>query len=84
MYLGVKDVKVGKEYELLLTFENNEQRIFDMKNYLSKGIFAELRDKKLFNTVHINFDTIEWENGADIDPELLHSESYSFPQSSSD
>lgn len=76
MYLGIKEVRVCKEYKLLLTFENDEQKIFDMKDYLSKGIFAELRDKKLFNTVHINFDTIEWENGADMDPELLHSESY--------
>ena len=30
MYLAVKDVKVVDDYELILTFENNEVRLFDM------------------------------------------------------
>jgi len=28
-------------------------------------------DKKLFNTVRISIDTIEWVNDADFDPEVL-------------
>lgn len=75
MYLGVKDVKVKDNYFLILTFENGEKRQFDMKPYLDTGIFRELKDVKLFSTVKPSFDTIEWDNEADLDPEVLYQES---------
>jgi hypothetical protein len=74
MYLGITNVKPLTDYELEITFENAEQKIFDMKPYLSTGIFAELKEKKLFETVHVSFDTIEWNNGADLDPEVIYNE----------
>ena len=75
MYLGVKTVKPLEDYKLLLTFENNEAREFDMKGYLNKGVFMALQDKQVFQQVRVSFDTIEWPNGADFDPELLYDES---------
>lgn len=75
MYLSVVEVKPLDDYKLLLTFENNEVKIFDMNPYLSKGIFKELRNKVVFNSVRISFDTVEWQNEADIDPETLYEES---------
>jgi len=77
MYLSIKAVKPVTNYLLQLTFENGEERLFDMKPYLNIGIFAELQDVSLFNTVHVNFDTIEWNNEADLDPEILYKESQS-------
>jgi hypothetical protein len=75
MYLAVKDVKPQDNYLLLLTFENGEKRQFDMKPYLNSGIFKELKDIKLFKTVKTNFDSIEWDNEADFDPEVLYQKS---------
>ena len=75
MNLSVKEVKPTTDYLLHLTFENGEKRQFDMKPYLTTGIFKELHDVSLFNTVHISFDTIEWDNEADLDPEFLYKES---------
>jgi hypothetical protein len=75
MYIGIKSVKPLEEYKLLLTFKNNEERIFDMSEYLDKGIFTELKNKKMFRTAHVSFDTVEWANGADLDPEILYNES---------
>jgi hypothetical protein len=75
MYLSVTEVKPISDYLLHLTFENGEKRQFDMKPYLTTGIFRELNDVSLFNTVHISFDTIEWDNEADLDPEFLYKES---------
>ncbi|OFX56788.1 MAG: hypothetical protein A2046_11690 [Bacteroidetes bacterium GWA2_30_7] len=72
MYLAIKDVKPQDDYLLLLVFENEEKRIFDLKPYLNIGIFNELKDINLFKTVHKSFDTIEWDNEADIDPEILY------------
>ena len=72
MYLSIKEVKPVTDYLLHLTFENGEKRQFDMKPYLNIGIFKELKDISVFNTVHVSFDTIEWNNEADLDPELLY------------
>ena len=75
MYLSIKEVKPAADYTLILTFENGEKRQFDMKPYLTTGIFSELQDISMFNTVHVSFDTIEWNNEADFDPEILYKES---------
>jgi hypothetical protein len=75
MYLAVKDVKPQDNYLLLLTFENGEKRQFDMKPYLDYGIFQELKDLRLFKTVKTSFDSIEWDNEADFDPEILYQKS---------
>jgi len=72
MYLAVKEVKPINNYNLILTFENGEKRLFDMNPFLDKGIFKELRDISKFNTVKLSFDTIEWDNEADLDPEILY------------
>ena len=75
MYLAVKTVKPINNYNLILTFDNGEKRQFDMKPYLNKGIFQELKDISKFNTVRVSFDTIEWDNEADLDPEILYENS---------
>ena len=72
MYLAVKDVKTIDDYKLILTFEDDSVRIFDMKPLLGKGVFKELKDEKLFKTVKVSFDSIEWANGIDVDPETLY------------
>jgi hypothetical protein len=75
MYLSIKEVKPVAGYILQLTFKNGEKRQFDMKPYLNIGLFTELHDVSMFNTVHVSFDTIEWNNQADFDPEILYRES---------
>lgn len=49
MYYGVIDVEPANEFKLILTFENNVKKLFDMEPYLVKGIFKELQDKTLFD-----------------------------------
>ncbi|HHW06908.1 MAG TPA: DUF2442 domain-containing protein [Clostridia bacterium] len=78
MYLSVVDVKPLEDYKLLLTFENGEKRVFDVKPYLNKGIFKELQDEKVFRTVRVSFDSIEWCNQADLDPEVLYEKSVAY------
>ncbi len=72
MYFAVKEVLPYEDFKLLLTFENGEKKVFDVAPYLEIGIFKELKDKELFRTVRVSFDTIEWENEADFDPEILY------------
>jgi len=75
MYLSIIDVKPLEDYKLLLKFENEEEKIFDMKPYLDVGKFQELKDENLFKKVKISFDTVEWANGLDFDPEVLYEKS---------
>jgi hypothetical protein len=75
MYLAVKSVKPLDTYQLLLKFENEEEKIFDMRPYLEIGKFSELKDETLFNSVFISFDSIQWANHLDLDPEFLYQKS---------
>jgi hypothetical protein len=75
MYLSVKKVKSLSNYKLELTFENKEKRIFDVKPYLNTGLFKTLKDEDYFKMVKVSYDTIEWPNGVDLDPEVLYEKS---------
>lgn len=75
MYLSIKEVQTTDDFKLILSFENAEKRIFDAKPLLSFGNFTTLKDLNLFKKVRVNFDTIEWENGLDLDPEYLYKKS---------
>jgi len=75
MYLSVKSVTPLAGYKLLITFENGEDRVFDVKPYLEIGRFSELKDTALFNSVSVSFDSIEWANHLDLDPEFLYQKS---------
>lgn len=76
MYLQVKEVIAAQGYLLEILYENGELRQFDMNPYLEIGIFKELKDEQIFNQVKPSFDTVEWPNLADIDPEVLYNESF--------
>ena len=75
MYFAVTNVTPLNDYLLRLKFKNGEEKVFDMKPYLETGVFKELKDEAIFKTAKINFDTVEWANEADIDPETLYHES---------
>ncbi len=70
----VKTVKPHPDYTLTLIFTNGESRLFDVNPYLDKGIFRELRDKSLFNTVRPFLGSIQWKNGQDFCPDTLYLE----------
>ena len=55
--------------------EDNETKIFDVKPYLDTGLFKTLKDENFFKRVKVSYDTIEWPNGIDLDPEILYEKS---------
>ncbi len=75
MYLAIIKVQPISDFQLILTFANGETRLFDMKPYLETGIFQELKAVSMFNTVRVSFDSIVWDNEADLDPEILYKNS---------
>jgi hypothetical protein len=71
----VKSVKANPNYTLTLTFTNEEQAIFDVKPYLERGIFRELQDWAMFQTVRPYLGSIQWQNELDFCPDTLYLES---------
>jgi hypothetical protein len=71
----VVKVKPGDDYILYLWFSNGEEGILDMKPYLDKGIFRELRELSMFNSVRPFIGTIQWANEADLCPDTVYLDS---------
>jgi len=75
MYPTVTSVQATNDHKLILNFDNSEQRVFDMQPILNFGRFSELKNLNEFKKVHIAFDSIEWSNELDLDPEYLYEKS---------
>ena len=70
----VIDVQAEQNYQLLISFNNGEKKRFDVKPYLEIGIFKELQDVSLFNSVKPFLGSIKWANGLDLCPDTLYLE----------
>ncbi len=68
----VKKVIPNTDYSITLTFQNGEVKVFDVNPYLDKGIFQELREMRLFNSVRPFLGSIQWQNGQDFCPDMLY------------
>lgn len=66
------NVKPLENYELEITFDDNVIKLKDMKPYLSRGVFQALRDKRIFQSVKISFNTISWEGDIDLCADYLY------------
>ena len=62
-------------FQLKLEFQNGEIRRFDLTPYLSIGVFRELADPVLFETVKANLGSISWQNGQDLCLDTLYIDS---------
>ena len=67
-------VKPEQNFNLLITFNNGEVKSFDVKPYLETGVFKELQDLSLFNSVKPFLGSIQWANGLDLCPDTLYLE----------
>ena len=76
-------VHPNPDYTLTLTFTSGEVRSFDVKPYLGIGIFQELQEKGLFNSVRPFLGSIQWKNGQDFCPDTLFLDSVAVQELSS-
>lgn len=76
MLKDISSVQPLDNYQLHLKFEDNQEGVVDISQLIEfTGIFAPLQDLSYFNQVKLNpeWGTIYWENGADLDPDVLYS-----------
>lgn len=69
---SVVQVKININFELELLFNTGELRLFDMKPYLSRGVFTRLKEPSLFNQAYVALDTVCWPGNLDISPATLY------------
>jgi hypothetical protein len=70
----VREVCAGDGYTLNLTFDNGEERVFDVEPYLSTGVFRALRDPEAFARVKAFMGSVAWAGGQDLCPDTLYEE----------
>ena len=68
----VTSVIPEQDFFLRLYFSNGEVRRFDVKPYLDKGIFQELKDLSKFYSAHPDGLSVEWDNEASLCPDTLY------------
>ncbi|NEP78133.1 MAG: DUF2442 domain-containing protein [Okeania sp. SIO3B3] len=76
MLKDIIEVNHQENHLLYLKFEDGKEGIVDISQLIEfTGIFAKLQDINYFKTVKLNpeWGTIYWENGADLDPDVLYS-----------
>jgi len=69
-------VEPKENHQVLLTFDNKEVRVFDMKPYIERSsFFKQLEDEEYFKTVRVSLGSVQWKNGQDLSPHTLYSKS---------
>jgi uncharacterized protein DUF2442 len=69
----VKSVEPLEKFRVRITFQNETQKEIDLERFLRGEIFEPMRkDPKIFRSVNVIGGTIGWDNGADIDPDVLY------------
>ena len=70
----VIDFELLGDYTIRIEFDDNTEQVVDFEPILHGPVFGPLRDPELFRKVNLDesFGTLEWPNGADFDPSVLH------------
>lgn len=71
----IQSVKTLEDFVVELEFTDGTSRQIDLEPYLHGEVFEPLRnDLEKFRAVKVDkrMGTIVWENGADIDPDVLY------------
>lgn len=69
------DVVPNDNFELLLTFSNGEQRVFDARPLLEMKVYSPLKNLSFFKAVKPAYGTIVWPQDIDCCPDTLYMQS---------
>ena len=69
----VQTVEPLEGFRVHITFKDGTQKDIDLESYLRGPIFESIkRDAEVFRAVKVVGNTIGWDNGASIDPDVLY------------
>ena len=58
-------------YRIHLWFNNDVNKVVDLRSSLNGVVFEPLKDLDYFKRFAVRSNTVEWDNGADFAPEYL-------------
>jgi hypothetical protein len=68
----LKSAKANDDFSFFVTFTNGEKGVFDLKPFLDKGRFKELKDINNFRRFRLEEGVITWYNELDIGPDTVY------------
>jgi Protein of unknown function (DUF2442) len=74
-HIRIRSAKPTEGYHVQIEFTDGTKKEIDLEPYLHGPIFDPIRhNSKIFRSLHVDqrMKTIVWENGADIDPDVLY------------
>ena len=69
------DVKPLENFRLLVTFQNEERRIFDVTPMLGLSMYHKLRNKGFFSLAKADGMCVYWNDEIDLCPDMVYEES---------
>ena len=70
-----KKVEYESPYKIIVTFNNEEVKMFDLAPYLNYPIYEALKDESFCSNAEVQNGVIVWNNEIDLDPDRLYLES---------
>ena len=61
-----------EDYKIKVDFNDGVSGIIDLSDLVQKGIFKQLKNKQLFNTVYTDSTAICWSDELEIDAENIY------------
>jgi hypothetical protein len=71
MYAKVIKVIPREDFTLIVTFDNGQTKLLDVKPFINFGVFRKLKDPEEFKSIRVAYSTVEWGCGVDLDPEYI-------------
>lgn len=71
----IKNVIANDNYELLIEYQNGENKKYDMKKQFVHEYYNKLKNIIYFKQVKNSEVTVEWPDGEDVDPNELYENS---------
>lgn len=68
----IAKVEVMPGYKLCIRFSNGEARLFNVRPYLNKGVFKELKNESYLKKVRIISGGIDWPHEQDLSADTLY------------
>ena len=75
MLLDVTYVQAKPDFNMIIEFENGEQKLFDMRPYVDQKPWIRLKEGDTFLKAYVLNGTVAWPGNLDIDPETLYERS---------
>jgi hypothetical protein len=70
--LIIRKIEIGNEFSLLIEFDDGKVKKVNLKPFLNKGIFQQLKDPAYFQLVKNNGYFISWPNDQELSADTLY------------